>query len=61
MAEWFTAPCMWHGRFWVQAPEPPPMLADMSADYVDEKGSAAMLTSIQSVGVTREVSLRNLL
>ena len=29
--------------------------------YVDQKGSAAMLTSIQSAGVTPEVNLRNLL
>ena len=27
--------------------------------YVDQKGSAAMLTSIQSAGVTPEVNLRN--
>ena len=38
------------------SPKPPPMIADR---YVDRKGSAAMLTSIQSAGVAPEVNLRN--
>ena len=41
------------------SPEPPPMLADTSAGMWDQKGLAAMLTSIQSAGVAPEVNLRN--
>ena len=37
------------------------MPADTSAGMWIKKGSAAMLTSIQSSGVTPEVNLRNLL
>ena len=61
VAEWFTAPCVQHGRSWVRAPEPPPMLADMSAGTWIKKAGLAMLTSIQSAGVAPEVNLRNLL
>ena len=37
------------------SPEPPPMLA---GKYVDQKGSAVMMTSKQQAGVTPEVNLR---
>ena len=41
------------------SPKPPPMLVnEYICKYVDQKGSAAMLTSIQSTGVTPEVNLR---
>ena len=33
VAEWYTAPCLWHGRLWVRAPvrtEPPSMFLDTS-------------------------------
>ena len=40
------------------SPEPPPMLVDMSACLWIKKGSASMLTSIQSAGVTPEVNLK---
>ena len=54
VAEWFTVMCcVWHGWSWVQAPNRQPMLVDM-----DQKHSAAMLTPIQSAGVTPEVNLR---
>ena len=49
MAKLSTAPCRRHGRPWILALNP--------HRYVDQKGSAAMLTSIQSAGVTPEVNL----
>ena len=42
------------------SPEPPAMPADTSAGTWIKKGLVAMLTSIQSAGVAREVNLRNL-
>ena len=41
------------------SPKPPPMLMDVVCWYVDQKGYAAMLTSIQSAGVTQEANQRH--
>ena len=45
---------------WNLSPKPPPMLAECRHihRYVDQKGLAAMLISIQSAGVAPEVNLR---
>ena len=59
VAEWFTAPCVLQRWSWVR------VLAQTSTNacrhickYRDQKGLAAMLTSIQSAGVALEVNLR---
>ena len=59
VAEWFTVPCGMdsHGlesRTSIN-------VCRHVCRYVDQKGLAAMLTSIQLAGVTPEVNLRNLL
>ena len=41
------------------SPKPPPMPVDTSAGRWIKKSLVAMLTSIQSAGVTSEVNLRN--
>ena len=55
VAEWFTAPCFLHAALMVVGSS---HLHGHVCRYVDQKFSAAMLTSIQSAGVTPEVNLR---
>ena len=57
MAEWSTAPCLLRGRGF--EPRTSTNACGHVCRYVDRKGWAAMLTSIQSAGVTPEVNPRN--
>ena len=50
--------CCTDGHGFKPWPEPPPMLVNTSASMWIKKGSAAMLTSFQSAGITPEVNLR---
>ena len=61
--EWFTALCLLCVVKTVMGLSPSPAWTSTNTcryicKYVDQKGSAAMLTSIQSAGVTPEVNLR---
>ena len=53
VAEWLSVPCLLRVTWTVMgsSPDPPPMLVSR---YMDQKGSAAMLTPIQSTGVAPE-------
>ena len=59
VAEWFTALCSPYRWSWVQAPAQNSTNAcGHVCKYVDQKGSAAMLTSRQSSGVEPVVNLK---
>ena len=59
VAEGYTVLCSPHRQSWVWAPAQTSTNAcSHICNYIDRKGSAAILTSIQSVGVTPEVTLR---
>ena len=49
--------CVWYRRLWVQARTSTNACRHVCR-YVDQKGSAAMLTSLESAGVAPEVNLR---
>ena len=58
MNEWYTALHSLHRQLWVRAPAQTSTNAcGHICKYVDQKGLAVMLTSIQSAGVTPEVNL----
>ena len=58
VAEWSTAQCLLEDGHGFK-PQTSTNACRHVCRYVDQKGSAAMLTSIQSAGVTPEVNLRN--
>ena len=58
VAECLTVPCcMWHRQLWIQALNLHQCLHTRRQN-MDQKGSTAMLTPIQSAGVALEVNLR---
>ena len=54
MAEWYTVPCLLRGF----EPQTSTNACRHICRYMDQKGLVAMLTFIQSAGVTPEVNLR---